>query len=92
METAATRVRGHCAEEEDDEDREERAQQSLSHDVADGIGDRNGLVEDGLELDAVTDGVADVGERCLDLVDHRDSVGVGALITLRRRWDCRWCV
>src|SRR5205807_9508166 len=61
---------GTAQEEEDNEDREERAQQSLSQDVADGVGDGYGLVEDGLELDAVADGVADLGQRSLDLVGH----------------------
>src|SRR6202023_2682440 len=53
-------------EKEDDEDREERAEQSLSQDVADRVGDGNGLVEDGLELDAMTDGVAYGRARTLD--------------------------
>src|ERR1700737_4210276 len=79
MDTAATRFARAAQEKEDDEEREERAERSLSQDVADRVGDGNGLVEDGLELDAMTDGVADVRQRTLDLVGHGDRVGVRSL-------------
>ena len=77
--------RGHdgCAaaakEREDDKDREDGAQQALSEDDGNRVGDRGCLIRQQLELDVVADRCFDRGQRALDFVGDGDGVGVRAL-------------